>query len=125
MVFDITDLETLETTRFKPRNKCKSKGVLIHKGEEVANLTHLAMVRSPSLVGGKFSLEWHRMEEDISSELSIQITYTNPTSVRTWDIPDIQLLLEGSTLAIIKLDDILGSQTTFFAKECHDHIRLL
>jgi hypothetical protein len=121
MILDFTNTESQETLRFKPRNKASCKGVLKYDNIEIASIRNIAIAVTPSLalVGGTFSLEWHRMNRDDLFEglpLSIEIEYEEVGKLpKRWLIPDIQLMYEGSVLAVQSLTELIGSTIVFFA----------
>ena len=98
MIFDITDIATGVSTRYKPRAKARCTGEVRYRGEEVASLKLLAITVTEDLVGGKFAIEWHRMEpeEKILDALTLVVHYQElGQAPQTWTIPDVQIMTEG------------------------------
>jgi hypothetical protein len=117
MIFDLTHLEGGPTQRFKPRNKVSCEGRLWCRGYEIGSLGSLAVAYTPqtSIVGGQFSLEWHRYNHVPPDPLEIRVALNERGNQTNWKIHNVQLIVDGVPLGITSLADIIGKTVTFFA----------
>ena len=133
MIFDFTDLGAGVNVRHRPKNHITVTGSLYHGSAQIASLQTLALIYSNQeygLAGGRFTLAWHKLRGPITAPIRLvveidddRLANYSPLQDGTgrWIIDDLQILFEGSPIAIGHFNELLGKDVPFFGKRVASH----